>query len=221
MSTRSTILTALLIIAAVSITGALLWGRLPDPMASHWSANDQVDGSTSKFWGVFMMPVMSLGMLALFLLIPSIDPLKANIAKFRPTFNVFILLLILFLGYLWALTILWNLGRTDFKMSLALLPALGLLFIFIGLLLRKSSRNWFIGIRTPWTLSSDQVWDETHRIGSVLFIASGILAMAGSLFGRLAFWFVFVPIIGSTIFLTIYSYVLYRRETRIQSSFKG
>lgn len=214
MSTRNTILITLILITAMGILGALTWDQLPDPMASHWNINDQVDGSTSKFWGVFMMPVMSLGMLALFLLIPSIDPLKANIAKFRPTFNVFILLLILFLGYLWALTILWNLGRTDFKMSLALLPALGLLFIFIGLLLRKSSRNWFIGIRTPWTLSSDQVWDETHRIGSVLFIASGILAVAGSLFGRLAFWFVFVPIIGSTIFLTIYSYVLYRRETR-------
>jgi uncharacterized membrane protein len=212
MSTRNTILTALVTILAVTVIGSLLWSRLPDPMASHWNVNDQVDGYTSKFWGVYMTPVIALGMLALFLLIPYIDPLKANIARFRPTFNLFIGLIVLFLTYVWALTIWWNLGHTDFGMSLALLPALGLLFIFIGVLLRQARRNWFIGIRTPWTLSSDHVWDETHRIGSRLFIVSGILAVAGSLFGRYAFWFIFLPLMGSTLFLVLYSYVLYRRE---------
>ncbi len=211
MSTRNTILIVLVLIVAITVIGGLLWSRLPDPMASHWNVNDQVDGYTSRFWGIYLMPVMASGMLALFLLIPSIDPLKANIDRFRPTFNLFILLIILFLTYLWGLTMWWNLGHTDFAMSLALLPALGLLFVYIGVLLRKAKRNWFIGIRTPWTLSSDQVWDETHRIGSWLFIASGILALAGSLFGRYAFWFVFLPLMGSTIFLVIYSYVLYRR----------
>jgi len=212
MSTRNTILIALVLILAATVIGSLLWGRLPDPMASHWNVNDQVDGYISRLWGVLMMPVMSLAMLVLFLLIPSMDPLKANIDRFRPAFNLFIVLIILFLTYLWALTIWWNLGHTDFQMSLAMLPALGLLFIYVGVLLRKARRNWFIGIRTPWTLSSDRVWDETHRIGSRLLIASGILALAGSLFGRYAFWFIFLPLIGSTLFLVIYSYLLYRRE---------
>jgi uncharacterized membrane protein len=100
-------------------------------------------------------------------------------------------------------------------MSGAMLPAIGLLFIFIGYMLKQARRNFFIGIRTPWTLSSDRVWDETHRIGSVLFMISGVLALIGSLFGGMAaFWFVFVPIIGSTVFVLIYSYVIYQREIK-------
>jgi len=99
-------------------------------------------------------------------------------------------------------------------MGAALMPALGIIFIFAGMMMRKAKRNFFIGIRTPWTLSSDQVWDETHRIGSVLFILSGILALAGALLVDLAIWLVLTPVLGSTIFLLIYSYILYQRETK-------
>jgi uncharacterized membrane protein len=92
---------------------------------------------------------------------------------------------------------------------------MGLLFIFIGFMLRKAKRNFFIGIRTPWTLSNDRVWDETHRLGSILFMACGVLAFIGGIFGGMtAFWFLFVPMIGSTLFLLAYSYVLYRREMK-------
>ncbi len=211
MSTRHSIIVSLILIPLLA--GALLWTRLPDQMASHWNIHDLVDGHTSKFWGVVLMPLMSSGMLLLFLFIPSIDPLKANIERFRPIFNLFILLILVFLGYVWTLSILWNLGFTDFRMSMALLPALGLLFIFVGYMLSKAKRNWFIGIRTPWTLSSDRVWDETHRIGAVLFYISGVLAVLGTLFGSNAFWFVFTPIVASSIYLVVYSYISYKRET--------
>jgi uncharacterized membrane protein len=117
--------------------------------------------------------------------------------------------------YVQGLTLAWNLGFTHFKMSTSLMPALGLLFILVGYMIRKAKRNFFIGIRTPWTLSSDKVWDETHRVGSWLFIGSGVIASIGSFFGRMtAFWLVFVPLIGSAIFLVIYSYMLYQRETK-------
>ncbi|MFN3742117.1 MAG: DUF1648 domain-containing protein, partial [Anaerolineales bacterium] len=80
MSTRLTLTLSLLLIIGALILGAVLWSRLPDPMASHWNANDQVDGYTSRLWGVLLMPLIALAMLGLFLLIPQIDPLKANIA---------------------------------------------------------------------------------------------------------------------------------------------
>ena len=205
----------LLMIAAATIVGVALWNRLPDPMASHWNVNDLVDGYTSKFWGVFMLPLVTLGMLLLFIVIPSIDPLKANIAQFRDVFNLFITLMVAFMLYVYALSLRWNLGSTDFGMSKAMLPAIGILFFFVGYLLRKAKRNFFIGIRTPWTLSSDRVWDETHRIGSVLFMISGALAFVGSLFGGItAFWFLFAPIIGATLITLVYSYVLYQREVK-------
>lgn len=214
MSTRTTNIIILGLFLLSLLAGLYLWNRLPDSMASHWGTDDQVNGYMPKFWGMFLMPLMMLGMFALFSIIPAIDPLKANIAQFREIFNLFIVLIFLFIEYAWALTLRWNLGDTDFKMSAAMLPALGLLFIFIGYMLRKAKRNFFIGIRTPWTLSSDKVWDETHRLGSVLFIISGLLALAGSLFGGfIAFLLILIPLIVSTIFLVVYSYVLYREET--------
>jgi uncharacterized membrane protein len=214
MSTRTTLIIVSILIVASTLAGLLLWNQLPDSMASHWGADDQVNGHMSKFWGVFLMPLITIGMLLLFLVIPSIDPLKANIAQFRDYFNTFIALITAFMVYIYALTLLWNLGYTNFRMSTAMLPAMGLLFIFMGVMIGKAKRNYFIGIRTPWTLSSDKVWDETHRIGGKLFIASGVLALLGAFFPTYAFWFLFVPIMGTALFTVIYSYILFRREQR-------
>jgi immunity protein, SdpI family len=214
MNTRPTTIIVLVLILVATIAGLSLWNRLPDQMASHWNVNDQVDGYMSKFWGVFLMPLITLGMFLLFLVIPNIDPLKANIAQFRDAFNLFIVLIVGFMVYVHTLTLFWNLGYTSFGLGRALMPALGVLFIFLGYMIRKAKRNFFIGIRTPWTLSSDRVWDETHRIGAVLFIISGVIALLGSFFGGMtAFVLFMVPLLGSTLFLVIYSYVLYRRET--------
>ena len=130
MSTRNTIIFAIVLITGSLLAGVLLWDRFPNQMASHWNINDQVDGTMSKFWGVFILPVITTGMLLLFMIFPMIDPLKANIAKFRPIFNLFILLIMVFMMYIWVLTIIWNLGVTNFKMSAAMLPALGFLFLF-------------------------------------------------------------------------------------------
>lgn len=214
MTTKLTTILVLILIAAAVIAGALFWNQLPEQMASHWNENDQVDGYMAKFWGVWMMPLVTLGMYALFLIIPAIDPLKANIAKFRGVFNLFILLITAFMLYVHGLTLAWNLGY-EFRMSAAMLPFMGILFIFIGYMLRQAKRNWFIGIRTPWTLSSDFVWDKTHQLGSILFIASGVLAFAGSFFGgSTALWLTLLPVLGSALFLMVYSYVLYQRETK-------
>ncbi len=215
MTTRTTSIIVLTLIAIALVAGALLWNQLPDQMASHWNADDQVDGYISRFWGVLLMPLITTGMFLLFLFVPGIDPLKANIAQFRGTFNMFIVLIVAFMLYVHGLTLVWSLGYQDFKMSAAMLPFMGVLFIAIGYMLKQAKRNFFIGIRTPWTLSSDFVWDKTHQIGSVLFMISGAFAIAGSFFGGMtAIWLMFVPLIGSSLFLMIYSYVLYRNEMK-------
>jgi uncharacterized membrane protein len=212
MSTRTTLIVSISLVVIGSLVGILLWNRLPDPMASHWNFNDEVDGYIPRLWGVLLMPLITVLMLGIFLVVPKIDPLKANIAQFREAFNLFIVLIIAFMVYVYALTIAWNLGATNFKISMAMLPAMGLLLIFVGYMLRKAKRNFFIGIRTPWTLSSDSVWDKTHKMGSKLFIISGLLAILGSLFGGYAIWFIFTPLIGSTLFLVVYSYILFQQE---------
>jgi uncharacterized membrane protein len=215
MTTKTTTIFTFILIALAVLAGVALWNQLPDQLASHWDTNDQVNGYMPKFWGVFLMPLITLGMLALFLVLPNIDPLKANIAQFRESFNLFIMLIVVFMLYVHGLTLAWSLGYQNFKMSAAMLPFLGVLFIAIGFMLRKAKRNFFIGIRTPWTLSSDAVWDKTHKLGSVLFMVSGALSIVGGFFGGMtAFWLMFVPLIGSSLFLMVYSYVLYRGETK-------
>jgi len=214
MSTRTTLIIVSILIVASTLAGLLLWNQLPEPMASHWGTNDQVNGYISKFWGVFLMPIITIAMLLLFLVIPAIDPLKANIAQFRDTFNSFIALIVAFMVYIYGLTLVWNLGYTSFRMSIAMLPAMGLLFIFIGIMVGKAKRNYFIGIRTPWTLSSDKVWDETHRVGGKLFIASGLLALLGAFFPDYAFWFIMGPVMGTALFTVVYSYILFQRESK-------
>ena len=154
MNTKLTTTLSIIIILISVVAGMLVYDQMPDQMASHWGPDNQVNDYMGKFWGVFMTPLLAFGMLVLFLIVPHLDPLKENIAEFRNVFNLFILMIMLFFVYIWALTIFWNLGYTSFKMSVAILPAMGLLFFFIGYMLREAKRNWFIGIRTPWTLRS-------------------------------------------------------------------
>jgi uncharacterized membrane protein len=105
----------------------------------------------------------------------------------------------------------WNLGY-EFDFKTFIFPMIGVLIFYTGILMKHAKRNWFVGIRTPWTLSSDKVWDETHRIGGDLFKISGIITICGFLLPGYALFLVLVPIIASAIFLVVYSYILYRKE---------
>lgn len=187
--------------------------QMPERIVSHWNSQGEANGNNSKFWGLFLMPLISLIMFLLFLLIPKIDPLKANVEKFRKYFDWFILVLIIFFFYIYVLTIFWNLGY-EFNFIGFLIPAFGLLFYFSGILIENAKRNWFIGIRTPWTLSSEKVWDKTHQLGGKLFKVSGIIAFLGILFPELAIYFVLIPIICVSFYLIVYSYLEYRNESR-------
>ena len=213
MNNRNTLIIASLLILASIVISLAVWNKLPEPMASHWDINDQVNGYMPRFWGAFLTPLITIGLMLLFLVIPSIDPLKANIAKFRPAFNGFIVFLVAFMLVVHILTLAWNLGFQGFRMSMMMLPFMGILFIYAGYLMRTSKRNFFIGIRTPWTLSSDRVWEQTHKVGSVAFMICGVLAFAGAFLGGMAaFWVLLVPLFATSLGLIIYSYVLYRAE---------
>jgi len=207
---RIGIIIALLIVLVSFILGVIIYPRMPERMASHWNIRDEVDGYISRFWGVFLMPLISLFLFLLFLIIPIIDPLRENIKKFQRYFDLFIIFFLIFLLYLYLLTVFWNLGFS-FRMSRMLLPAFSLLFFYCGILVEKAKRNWFIGIRTPWTLSSEVVWEDTHKIGGKLFKITGIIALFGFLFPNYAFYFVIVPILGVTLFTLFYSYFLYQK----------
>jgi len=154
-----------------------------------------------------------LGMLFLFILIPKIDPKRANIEKFKKYFDNFIVLIVSFLFYLYLLTIAWNLDYR-FNMIQFLSPGFAIIFYYAGILIEHSKQNWFIGIRTPWTLSSEKVWIKTHSLGGKLFKICGILSLFGIIFPTIAVIFVLVPILAATVGVFAYSYFLYQKEVK-------
>lgn len=199
------------IVVLCFVLGFFSYYLMPEKMASHWNIEGKVDGYVSKDFGVFFLPLFLLILVIILLLVPNIDPLKKNIEKFKDDYEMFIVLFTVFFFYLYVLTLLWNM-ETVFNMNTALMPAFGIFFYYIGVLLKKAKRNFFIGIRTPWTLSSDKVWDKTHKLGSKLFKLAGLLSILSIFFSKYSFFFVFIPIISFTIILIIYSYYEFKKE---------
>lgn len=194
------------------LLGIYFYPIFPQKVASHWNAFGQVDGYMPKFWGLFLMPFISLIMAILFNYLPKIDPHKNNISKFKKYYHSFILLIVGFLFYIYLLTLAWNLG---YKFSLInfIIPAFSVLFYYCGILLDKAKQNWFIGIKTPWTMSSERVWNNTHKLGAKLYKASALISLLGLAFPIIAIWLVIIPVIFSSIFLFIYSYLDYQKES--------
>lgn len=210
---KKTGLLALIIILAGIIASIAAYPLMPGLMASHWNAEGRVDGFMTKEIGLALMPLMSIALLALFKAIPRIDPLKKNIEKFKEYFDGFIALILLFLLFIHLLVIAWNLGyRFDFIALMA--PALGALFYFTGVMLKRAKRNWFIGFRTPWTLSNERVWNKTHAKAGRLFTLAGVIALFGAVFKEYALWLIMAPVIAFSAYLLVYSWLEYRKTRK-------
>jgi uncharacterized membrane protein len=198
------------------LIGAYLYPYMPEKMASHWDANGSVDGYMPKLWCLFLLPVISAILFLVYMLIPKIDPLKGNIEKFRGHFDVFILLLFVFLFYVHMLTMLWNLSYR-FNIIQLLAPAFGLIIYYAGIMMENAKQNWFIGVRTPWTLSSEVVWDKTNKLAGKLFKVAGVLAAVGLIFPKYAIFLILVPVILAAVYPIIYSYQKYQQEIKAGS----
>jgi uncharacterized membrane protein len=193
------------------IVGGALFSQMPEMMASHWNASGEADGYISRFWGVFLFPFISLGLLLLLLVIPKIDPLRTNIEKFKGYYYGFAAVFLVYFLYIYILTLIWSLD-VRFDMNRALMPAIGILFIVAGIMMGKAKRNYLIGIRTPWTLSNDEVWNRTHKLGSRLFIITGFIVALLAIFITSTVVYVMLGLVLATALISIiYSYVVYKR----------
>jgi len=210
----------LAIIAGLIITFTLtiaIYPTVPDRVVSHWNAAGQADGYMSKFWGLFLIPLIMTGFVALFAVLPRIDPHKKNYEKFRDYYEGFILLFVLFLLAIQVQIILWSIGY-QISPNLIFPLLIGILFIYIGFLLGHAEQNWFVGIRTPWTLSSKTVWKKTHELGGKLFIIAGVISCAGIFFGEYALWFILVPALAVAVYTVAYSYIEFQKELKSQET---
>lgn len=211
MQTKTSINIIVILILISFGIGVYFYPQLPERIASHWNVLGEVDGYMSKFWGVFLFPIILLGISLLFLILPKIDPLKKNFVGFKKYYNALMVFISAFLFYIYTLTIVWNMGIV-FNMTQFIIPVMGILFFYIGTILEHMKRNWFVGIRTPWTLSSDLVWDKTHKLGSRLFKIVGVIVFGSVFFPQYLLWFVLVPTILMVLLLFVYSYLEYQKE---------
>lgn len=200
----------------VALSGALsvvAAPSVPARLVTHWNAAGDPDGTMAKSVGLALVPVLSAALLGLFAAIPRIDPLRENIASFRAVYDWFLVALTAFLGVVHAGIVAFNLGYA-FDFTQVVLAATAVLFYFVGVLLSHAERNWFVGIRTPWTLSSAEVWDRTHRLGARLFKVTAVVALFGLLAGEYAVYFLVAPALVTAAVTVAYSFYLYERTER-------
>lgn len=211
MRMRRTDMVLLGMILLFPIIGVCFYPYIPEKLATHWNSQGQVNGYMSKFWGAFLMPLIFAGVILFLVAIPKIDPLKKNIEKFRKYYDGFLVLFLIFMLCLYMQVILWNIGIRITPNVLTPIGC-GLLFFYIGILCPNAKRNWSIGIRTPWTMSSDNVWNKTHKIGGKLFKIAGAITVLGLFFQNFTTFFIVIPILLVAIYTIIYSYIEYRKD---------
>lgn len=207
---RRAVVTSLALVVLQLAVGFYLYPYMPDRMAIHWGISGEADGYGSRFLGLFLIPVVSALLFPFLMALPRLDP-SGGLKKSKGVYDWFVFGFLAYMAYVQGLSVAWNLGwRFSFMRMLA--PAMGVLFVGIGVLLRGARLNWFMGIRTPWTLSSEEVWNRTHEVGSRLFMVCGALAALGALTeGWLALALILVPVLFTGIYLVYYSYSEYHR----------
>ncbi|MBO9128831.1 SdpI family protein [Bacillus sp. 165] len=161
----------LLISVVMSI---VFYPLLPDQVPIHWNIAGEVDGYASKLFASIFSPLILGAMYVLFWILPKIDPRKENYQKFKGSYSIIIYAILTFLVIIQGTIITNGMGVTV-HMDFIIFILIGLLFIVLGNYMQRVKSNYFVGIRTPWTLQNEEVWKKTHRLSSKLFVIAGML----------------------------------------------
>lgn len=202
------------IIATVMIPFIYLaykWPRLPEQVPVHWNIEGEIDRYGSK-WELLIIPILlPLLTYGIFLVIPFIDPKK----KLEQMGNKYHQLKFFFVALMSALAtyILYITGKQEIFHPTGMFILMGLIFIVLGNYLPSVKPNYFLGIRTPWTLENEVVWKKTHRRAGILFILIGIVSIILPLMLPLLafFWFYFAFVMIIVIYLVVYSYLEFQK----------
>ncbi len=207
---------ALVFIVASVAAPAWLYPGLPERIPTHWNINGDVDGYGGK-WTLFLMPVMMIPMLVLFYFLPALSPKHFEVDAFRPTY-LYIMDLVLGLFAFMQGVLLYTVyqsvhGDNSFDIGRAFSAGIFLFFGLMGNVLGKVRKNFYIGIRVPWTLASDRVWNDTHRLGAWVMVAAGVIGFLLTILGA-PIWIPMVVLFGSMFIPLIYSFVHYKALER-------
>jgi len=161
---------------------AWFYPSLPQRIPTHWNIHGQVDGYGDKFWAVFLMPLFTVGMLALFAFLPALSPKQFEVDTFRSTYLFIMVATVALFAYIQTIILLatWQEvagGSKWIDIGRALVGGIFVFFALMGNVMGKVRKNFYIGIRVPWTLASDRVWNDTHRLAAWLMVAGGVVGL--------------------------------------------
>jgi uncharacterized membrane protein len=190
----------------------ILYPQLPDTITTHWDLEGNPNGYSSRMFGAFGLPLMMAVIYGAMRFLPLVDPRRENYDKFRGTYEGLILTVLVFMLGIHVLVLRAALGHTV-PMQKVLPISMGLLFIVIGNLLPRARSNFFVGIRTPWTLSSEKSWERTHRIGGYVFVLVGIMIAASIFVPITVGWPIVAALTAIAVGgLVVYSYFVWRDD---------
>lgn len=194
------------------LAATLAWPRVPVRVPVHWGINGEVDRYGGRFEGVWLVPLLALGSYLLLRFLPQLDPGRANYAHFSGPYRLLRLATLLVLAGLYVTTLLAAVGR-EADMARVVPLLVGGHLLVLGSIMGKLRPTWFVGIRTPWSLSSARSWGKTNRLGGRIFIGIGLLMVGGGLLDlpTVAFGGI-VAIVVATAGLVVYSYVVWRED---------
>jgi uncharacterized membrane protein len=194
------------------VVAAALYSHLPDRVPTHWNFEGDVDGTMPKFPGAFLPSIIAFALWFLLPVLRRIDPRRSSYEKFDATFFLIINLVCVMMALIQGLTLAVSLGmHVDIVRSMML--AVGVMFLVLGNYMPRIRSNWWMGIRTPWTLDNDEVWRRTHRFGGRMFVAAGLITMISTLLPSQASAMIAITatvIAGLT--PVVYSYLVWRSE---------
>lgn len=194
------------------IIGFIMYPRLPDMVPSHWNVSGEVDGYMPKKFYVIFFPSLTLGLYLLMSLAPIMDPRPESYNKFRGVFEGFRIILVLVFTVIYIATLLFALGM-PISIAKIINLSLGIMFIFIGNYFGKIRHNYTFGIKTPWTLANEEIWNKTHRVSGPLWVAVGFIWIFSIflLTEKLAFSVNMVALLLASGFGFIYSFILFKQ----------
>jgi len=202
---KTLVITSVMILLPI-LAGVILWDRLPEMIPSHWNAAGEIDGHSSKPFAVFGMPLIMLGFQWLCVLGTAADPKKHNHSD--KILHLVLWIIPIINTLLSALTYAAALGKAV-KMEMIMPVFVGLVLAIVGNYLPKCKQSYTIGIKIPWTLSSEENWNRTHRFAGRIWVAGGLLLMLTGFVG--GFW-IFLGVVLVMVFAPcIYSYILHRK----------
>lgn len=202
----------LLVVLAFGFSAAV-YSKLPAEIPTHWDLRGEIDDYSSRAWAAWLMPIAVLVMAVILPRLPAIDPRKANYEKFRSSYDLVINAVLTLIVLTHVATLGAGLGW-PIPIVRVMPIMVGALFMAIGNVLPRARPNWLFGIRTPWTLTNDRVWERTHRLGGMTFVAAGLVLIAGAFLDPKAMVVVLIVVsVVASIVPVAYSYFAWRQET--------